>query len=105
MRARLRAAVDVPVTVKCRIGVDAQDEDADPLHRPSARWRRRRSVVHARKAWLQGLSPKENREVPPLNYARVSPPEARVPQLTVVINGGITTVEAIGEHLQPASMA
>jgi tRNA-dihydrouridine synthase A len=56
-------------------------------------------VVHARKAWLEGLSPKENREIPPLDYQRVYRLKREFPQLVVVINGGITTVEAVREHL------
>jgi tRNA-dihydrouridine synthase A len=94
-------AVDVPVTVKCRIGVDDQDEYAD-LQRFTTTMAEagvRILVVHARKAWLQGLSPKENREIPPLDYGRVYRLKREFPDLTIVINGGITTVEAVREHL------
>ena len=98
----MRDAVSVPVTVKCRIGVDAQDEDADLLHFTERLVAAGVGtlVVHARKAWLQGLSPKENREVPPLNYPRVYRLKREFPQLTVVINGGITTLDGIAQHLQ-----
>jgi tRNA-dihydrouridine synthase A len=99
--AAMKAAVTIPVTVKCRIGIDDQDPEpaletftcaveqagADAL------------VVHARKAWLKGLSPKENREVPPLDYARVYRLKAAHPQLTSVLNGGVTSVEQAMAHL------
>ena len=91
----MRAAVKVPVTVKCRIGIDQQNPDealfaftnsvktagVDAL------------IVHARKAWLKGLSPRENREVPPLDYALVRRLKAAYPQLEIVLNGGIATVD------------
>ena len=100
--AAMQDAVQVPVTVKCRIGIDDQDGEAD-----FARFIEivagagcRLFIVHARKAWLQGLSPKENREVPPLNYDRVWRLKEARPDLTVVINGGIGTLEAAHEHLQ-----
>ncbi|HEY8012195.1 MAG TPA: tRNA dihydrouridine(20/20a) synthase DusA [Rudaea sp.] len=94
--AAMRAAVCVPVTVKCRIGVDDQDDYAD-LHRfveTLVGAGLRTLIVHARKAWLHGLSPKENREIPPLNYERVFRLKQEFPQLTIVINGGITTPDA-----------
>jgi tRNA-dihydrouridine synthase A len=93
--------VDVPVTVKCRIGVDNQDEYADLQHftRVMVQAGVKILVVHARKAWLEGLSPKENREIPPLDYGRVYRLKQEFPDLTIVINGGITTVEAVQEHL------
>ena len=103
--AAMRAAVAhtrAAVTVKCRIGVDDQDEDADlaafveRVHATGCDV----FVVHARKAWLQGLSPKQNREVPPLNYARVYRLKREHPRLTMIINGGITDVEAAREHLR-----
>ena len=78
--AAMRAAVDIPVTVKCRIGVDEQDEN-DDLQRfveMQIAAGLRVLIVHARKAWLQGLSPKENREIPPLNYERVYAAQARI---------------------------
>jgi tRNA-dihydrouridine synthase A len=99
--AAMKAAVRVPVTVKCRLGVDEQDPElaletmtaevtaagADAL------------IVHARKAWLKGLSPKENREVPPLDYGRVHRLKRAHPGVTIVINGGIPSVEAAREQL------
>jgi tRNA-dihydrouridine synthase A len=98
----MRDAVAIPVTVKCRIGVDEQDEYADLQHFTERMLEAGVEVlvVHARKAWLQGLSPKENREVPPLNYERVYRLKQEFPQLVVVINGGITTVAASLEHLR-----
>lgn len=99
--AAMREASAVPVTVKCRIGVDEQDEYA-ALAEFVDRVRATGCdtfVVHARKAWLQGLSPKENREVPPLNYERVYRLKRELPQLTVVINGGISSVADVREHL------
>jgi tRNA-dihydrouridine synthase A len=98
----MRAAVGVPVTVKCRIGVDAQD-DYEDLHRFAEILigaGLEVLVVHARKAWLHGLSPKENREVPPLNYPRVYRLKQEFPRLTVVINGGIVDADAAKFHLQ-----
>jgi len=100
--AAMRAAVRIPVTVKCRLGVDEQDEYAD-LERFIETVRASGCtvfVVHARKAWLEGLSPKENREVPPLNYERVYRLKREFADLTIVINGGIATVAEIDEHLR-----
>jgi tRNA-dihydrouridine synthase A len=107
--AAMRAAVadsgrNVPVTVKCRIGVDDQDDYAD-LHRfvePLVAAGLEVLIVHARKAWLHGLSPKENREVPPLNYPRVYQLKREFPRLVVVVNGGIADVAAAQAHLQRA---
>jgi tRNA-dihydrouridine synthase A len=84
-------AVDIPVTVKCRIGIDDQDSerDLDRFIDQVADAGCRTFIVHARKAWLQGLSPKENREIPPLDYPRVWRLKARRPELTFIINGGI----------------
>jgi len=100
--AAMRAAVAIPVTVKCRLGVDDQDEDASLDHFIDSVHAAGCSVfaVHARKAWLQGLSPKDNREIPPLNYARVYRLKRERPQLTIVINGGIASVAEVGEHLR-----
>ena len=98
--AAMRAAVAIPITVKCRIGVDEQNDDAD-LHRfveVLVAAGLEVLIVHARKAWLQGLSPKENREIPPLNYARVHQLKREFPHLDIVINGGIT--DASGARLQ-----
>ncbi|MCQ4165667.1 tRNA dihydrouridine(20/20a) synthase DusA [Tahibacter harae] len=100
--AAMRAAVKIPVTVKCRIGVDEQDDYAGLQQFTGLMVAAGVQVliVHARKAWLQGLSPKENREIPPLNYERVYQLKKEFPHLCVVINGGITTVEAVKAHLQ-----
>lgn len=97
----MRDAVDVPVTVKCRIGVDDQDAYADLQRFTDIMLAAGVGVlvVHARKAWLQGLSPKENRQVPPLDYARVYRLKREFPQLQVILNGGISTVEQIHTHL------
>ena len=99
--AAMKAAVAIPVTVKCRIGIDDQDPEesltaftvavkaagADAL------------IVHARKAWLSGLSPRENRDIPPLDYDIVVRLKAANPKLPIVLNGGISNVEAAREHL------
>ncbi len=97
----MREAVSVPVTVKCRIGVDDQDDYAGLQHFTETMLEAGVQVmtVHARKAWLQGLSPKENREIPPLDYERVYRLKREFPELTVVINGGISTVEQVRSHL------
>ena len=100
--AAMRAAVAIPVTVKCRIGVDDQD-DAEDLQRFTellVASGLQTLIVHARKAWLHGLSPKENREVPPLNYARVYRLKQQFPQLRIVINGGIADAETAVAHLR-----
>nr|WP_198004662.1 tRNA dihydrouridine(20/20a) synthase DusA [Thioalkalivibrio sp. ALE20] len=97
----MQAAVDIPVTVKHRIGIDEQDSDAD-LHafvRTVADAGCRHFIVHARKAWLQGLSPKDNRDVPPLDYARVHRLKAEFPGCVIVLNGGLDDVAAAREHL------
>ncbi len=99
--AAMRAAVSIPVTVKCRLGVDEQDEYAD-LQRFVEIVRAtgcRVFIVHARKAWLEGLSPKENREIPPLNYARVYQLKRDFPDLEIIINGGIAGVDDVVAHL------
>ncbi|PMR75514.1 tRNA dihydrouridine(20/20a) synthase DusA [Billgrantia endophytica] len=97
----MREAVSIPVTVKCRIGIDDQDEDADLEHFISqvADAGCEVFIVHARKAWLQGLSPKQNRDVPPLNYPRVHRLKASRPELHIGINGGIKTLEECRHHL------
>ena len=97
----MRRAVDVPVTVKCRIGVDDQDP-ARVLPDFIAQMVDAgvdRMAIHARKAWLKGLSPKENREIPPLDYDLVHDMKARFPAVHVSINGGIDTLEAARSHL------
>jgi tRNA-dihydrouridine synthase A len=97
----MRDAVAIPVTVKCRIGIDDQDSEADLERFVSsvADAGCRVFIVHARKAWLQGLSPKENREIPPLDYPRVWRLKAAHPDLTIVINGGLTSAEAAEAQL------
>ena len=99
--AALKAAVQVPVTVKCRLGVDEQDETAlDALADSALAAGADALIVHARKAWLQGLSPKENREVPPLDYARVHRLKARLPRTPVAINGGLASLDAAAGQLE-----
>ncbi len=99
--AAMRAAVRVPVTVKCRIGIDDQDSEAalDRFVTTVAAAGCRTFVVHARKAWLKGLSPKENREIPPLDYPRVHRLKAAHPQLTICINGGLPALDTALAHL------
>src|SRR5215471_5261473 len=94
--AAMKAAVRIPVTVKCRLGVDDQDPEAalDAMADAVTAAGVDVLIVHARKAWLEGLSPKDNREIPPLDYPRVYRLKAARPQLTVVVNGGIATLEA-----------
>jgi len=89
--AAMKAAVTVPVTVKCRIGVDEQDpeEALDTLTRAVVAAGADAVIVHARKAWLSGLSPRENRDVPPLDYDRVHRLKAAFPAVPIVLNGGI----------------
>lgn len=99
--AAMIAAVAVPVTVKCRIGVDDQDpgESLFRLVDLSAAAGVATFVVHARKAWLQGLSPKENRDIPPLDYPLVYRLKRERPHLTVVINGGVASLDEAVTHL------
>ena len=100
--AAMKAAVRIPVTVKCRIGID--DQDPEPALENFTQAVKRAGadalIVHARKAWLKGLSPKENREVPPLDYDRVYRLKAAHPELTIVLNGGVGGVEDTLTHLQ-----
>src|SRR5262245_17504283 len=100
--AAMKARVRVPVTVKCRIGIDAQDpeEALEALTAAVERAGVDALIVHARKAWLEGLSPRENREVPPLDYGRVHRLKAAHPRLPVILNGGIDSVEQAAEHLK-----
>jgi len=97
----MQDAVGVPVTVKCRIGVDERDSEAALQQFAEVMIEAGLGVliVHARKAWLQGLSAKENREVPPLDYGRVYRLKKAFPELVVVINGGIRDVLEIHDHL------
>ncbi len=105
--AAMRAAVKVPVTVKCRIGVDDQDpevaldvlSDAVFAAGADALW------VHARKAWLEGLSPKENRDIPPLDYDRVYRLKTKNPKRFIGINGGIQSLDEAVAHLEHADGA
>jgi len=94
--------VDVPVTVKHRIGIDKTEsyEFVRDFVGTVAEAGCKVFIVHARNAWLQGLSPKENREVPPLRYALVHRLKAEFPHLTIAINGGITTSEQVAQQLQ-----
>ncbi len=101
--AAMQAKVSIPVTVKCRIGIDQMDSDqalADFINTVANRSTCRTFIVHARIAILQGLSPKENREIPPLNYPRVYWIKQQFPQLEIVINGGIRSLEAAADQLQ-----
>lgn len=97
----MSAAVTVPVTVKCRIGIDEQDaeESLDRFIDTVADAGCNTFIVHARKAWLDGLSPKENRDVPPLDHDRVHRLKARRPELSIVINGGISSLEEAAPHI------
>jgi len=99
--AAMAAAVPIPVTVKCRIGIDAQDpeEALEALTRGVEQAGVAALIVHARKAWLEGLSPRENRDIPPLDYDRVYRLKAAHPGLTVVLNGGITDLDLAAAHL------
>ena len=94
--------VDIDVTVKCRIGIDEQDDylDLERFVNTVAETGCKTFIIHARKAWLKGLSPKENREIPPLQYDSVYRIKQTFPSLEVIINGGITTMESCQQHLQ-----
>jgi tRNA-dihydrouridine synthase A len=102
--AAMKAAVKIPVTVKCRIGIDDQNEEealdqfADAMVAAGSE----ALIVHARKAWLQGLSPRENRDVPPLNYDLVFRLKKRLGDYPVILNGGITSLAAAKAHLAQA---
>ncbi|HVL00452.1 MAG TPA: tRNA dihydrouridine(20/20a) synthase DusA [Dongiaceae bacterium] len=98
----MQAAASIPVTVKCRIGIDDQD-DYNDLQRfvdTVASAGIRTFIIHARKAWLDGLSPKENRDIPPLNYERVYLLKQEFSQLEIVINGGVQTLDDCRVHLE-----
>src|SRR5215468_6847238 len=97
----MKQAVKIPVTVKCRIGIDDQDPEAalDTLARGVIAAGSDALIVHARKAWLNGLSPRENRDIPPLDYGRVYRLKAALPDVPVIINGGIGSIEEAREHL------
>jgi tRNA-dihydrouridine synthase A len=99
--AAMTAAVKLPVTVKCRIGIDDQDpeEALEVLTCAVERAGAAALIVHARKAWLDGLSPRENRDIPPLDYARVYRLKAAHPDLCIVLNGGIASLDQALAHL------
>jgi tRNA-dihydrouridine synthase A len=99
--AAMRGAVTIPVTVKCRIGVDDQDPEKAlrDLIRICADAGVTSFAVHARKAWLEGLSPKENRDLPPLDYELVARVKYENPGLEIVLNGGIGSLEEAQTHL------
>jgi tRNA-dihydrouridine synthase A len=99
--AAMRAAAKLPVTVKCRIGIDDQDpeEALEALTCAVDAAGIAALIVHARKAWLEGLSPRENRDVPPLDYARVYRLKAAHPGLAIVLNGGIADLDQAAAHL------
>jgi tRNA-dihydrouridine synthase A len=98
----MQDAVSIPVSIKCRIGVDEFDswEFFTDFVQTISNAGCRVFIVHARKAWLQGLSPKENREVPPLHYDFVHRLKAEMPDLNISINGGIKTLDQVEEQLQ-----
>jgi tRNA-dihydrouridine synthase A len=99
--AAMKRAVKIPVTVKCRIGIDDQDPEValDVLARGVVAAGADGLIVHARKAWLNGLSPKENRDIPPLDYDRVYRLKAALPDVPIIINGGIGSVAEAKQHL------
>ncbi|SHJ51156.1 tRNA-U16,U17-dihydrouridine synthase [Bradyrhizobium lablabi] len=97
----MKRAVGISVTVKCRIGIDDQDPETalDALARGVVNAGADALIVHARKAWLNGLSPKENRDIPPLDYDRVYRLKAAMPNMPVIINGGIASLAEAKAHL------
>ncbi len=97
----MKAAISIPVTVKCRIGIDDQDPEVslEALTRSAKAAGVDALIVHARKAWLDGLSPKENRDIPPLDYGRVYRLKQKHAELPIVVNGGIASVEDAITHL------
>jgi tRNA-dihydrouridine synthase A len=99
--AAMKRAVKIPVTVKCRIGIDDQDPEValDGLARGAIASGADALIVHARKAWLNGLSPKENRDIPPLDYDRVYRLKAALPGVPIIINGGIGSLAEAKTHL------
>jgi len=99
--AAMKAVVGIPVTVKCRLGIDAQDPEQalDTLTSAVEAAGVDALIVHARKAWLDGLSPKENRDIPPLDYDRVYRLKRARPRLPIVINGGVVSLGQVSMHL------
>ncbi|MET0924369.1 MAG: tRNA dihydrouridine(20/20a) synthase DusA [Xanthobacteraceae bacterium] len=99
--AAMKAKVKVPVTVKCRIGIDEQDSETalEALTGAVEQAGVDALIVHARKAWLDGLSPRENRDIPPLDYDRVYRLKAAHPRLSIVLNGGIVDLDQAAAHL------
>jgi tRNA-dihydrouridine synthase A len=97
----MKRAVEIPVTVKCRIGIDEQDPEIalDLLAHGVVDAGADAVIVHARKAWLQGLSPKENRDIPPLDYDRVYRLKAAMRKVPIIINGGIGSIAEAKAHL------
>lgn len=101
--AAMKAVVDIPVTVKCRIGIDEQEafetlvDFIDQIDQAGTDG----VIIHARKAWLEGLSPKENRDIPPLKYEWVHQIKQCFPHLNIAINGGLKTLEQAQTHLKP----
>jgi tRNA-dihydrouridine synthase A len=97
----MKRNVQIPVTVKCRIGIDDQDPEIalDRLARAVVVAGADAVIVHARKAWLSGLSPKENRDIPPLDYDRVYRLKAALPHVPIIINGGIGSLAEARAHL------
>lgn len=100
--AALKSAVALPVTVKCRIGIDNQDPESslDAFTQKVKAAGVAALIVHARKAWLDGLSPRENRDIPPLDHDRVYRLKRAYPDLAIIVNGGIGTIEDARVHLQ-----
>lgn len=98
----MQKAVSVPITVKCRIGIDDQDSEADLTNfvQQMVDSGLESITIHARKAWLNGLSPKQNRDVPPLDYDRVYRIKQKFPALEVIINGGIANLDQALQHLK-----
>jgi len=99
--AAMKRAVNIPVTVKCRIGIDDQDPETalDGLARGVIAAGADAVIVHARKAWLKGLSPKENRDIPPLDYDRVYRLKRALSHMPIIINGGIASIAEAEQHL------
>src|SRR5712672_2555077 len=99
--AAMKHAVKIPVTVKCRIGIDDQNPETalDAMARGVIAAGADALIVHARKAWLNGLSPKENRDIPPLDYDRVYRLKAALPGVPIIINGGIADLAEAKQHL------